>query len=33
VAIAVGDLNEDGLPDIVTANQGSANISIILSDA
>jgi hypothetical protein len=33
VAIAVGDLNEDGLLDIVTANLGAGSISIILTDA
>jgi hypothetical protein len=30
--IALGDLNGDGRPDIVTANSGDTNISILLSD-
>ncbi len=29
-AIAVGDLNADGIPDIVTANSGSNDLSVLL---
>jgi hypothetical protein len=29
-ALAVGDFNGDGLPDVVTANSGSANVSVLL---
>jgi hypothetical protein len=32
-ALAVGDLNDDGLPDLVTANSSSDNISILFQDA
>lgn len=31
-AVAVGDLNDDGLPDLVTANSSSDNISILFQD-
>jgi VCBS repeat protein len=31
VAIAVGDLNGDGKPDLATANFGGANVSILLN--
>lgn len=29
-AIAIGDINDDGRPDIVTANEGTDNVSILL---
>ena len=29
-AIAIGDFNRDGLPDIATANYGSGNVSVLL---
>ncbi len=31
VALAIGDLNHDGQPDLVTANNASANISILIN--
>ena len=30
-SVAVADLNGDGLPDIITANYGSANVSVLLN--
>ncbi len=30
VAVAIGDLNRDGIPDMVVANQGSNNVSVRL---
>ncbi|MEZ6164233.1 MAG: hypothetical protein R3B67_07330 [Phycisphaerales bacterium] len=32
VGIDTGDLNQDGIPDIVTANENSDDITILLSD-
>ena len=32
-AIAVGDFNEDGLPDVVTANVNSSNVSLMLGNS
>jgi hypothetical protein len=29
--VAEGDLNDDGLPDLVTANEGTDNVSVVLS--
>ena len=31
--IAAADLNDDGLPDLVTSNLGSGGVSVILSGA
>jgi VCBS repeat protein len=33
VAVVSGDINDDGLPDLVVANQGAATVSIVLSQA
>ena len=33
VDVAAADLNNDGLPDLVTANATGSNISVLLSDA
>jgi hypothetical protein len=33
VAVAVGDFNGDGWPDLVTANFGSNDVSVLLNDA
>jgi len=32
ISVAVADLNGDGLPDLVTANQGTNNISVLLDN-
>lgn len=32
VSLAVGDLNDDGFPDILTANQGSNSVSVFIND-
>jgi uncharacterized protein (TIGR03437 family) len=31
-AVAVADFNQDGIPDIVTANDGTSNLSVLLGD-
>src|SRR5215468_4817776 len=33
VSVAVGDFNGDGAPDLVLANQGSGNVSVLLGNS
>lgn len=32
ISVVLGDVNDDGFPDIVTANQGSNDVSVLLGD-
>ena len=32
IALAVGDLNNDGFPDLVTANYGSASVTVLMNN-
>ncbi len=32
MSVAIGDLNGDGIPDVVTANSGTGDVSILLGD-